>query len=86
MSGSNRQQTLKQMGGSSSTSSQPTGFNLRPGIRNYIYFVLAWSILSHLIVITGIWTIENSNADTVFTTLSIIFPGMGIVFLSILDN
>ncbi len=61
-------------------------FKLRPGIRNFIIFALAWSVVVNFIMITGIWEFTNDNADTVLTTLSVCFPLLGILFILILDN
>lgn len=86
MSGQNRQQTMKQQMQSSSSPSSSSGYKFPVGIRNFFYFAFVWSTVSNFLMITGIWTFSNDNADTVFVTLSVGIPLVAIAFLAILDN
>ncbi len=88
MSNNHRPPTMKEKmaRGGGSDVGHDGSFKLRPGIRNFLIFVLAWSVLSNFLMITGIWEFQNDNADTVFTTMSVCFPVLGILFILILDD
>lgn len=62
-------------------------FKLKRGILTLVIAALGWSIFSHLICIVGLWDyVGNGNtADSVLTTISIIFPSLVIAFLLALD-
>lgn len=84
----NRNPTLMEQTrtGKAAGSTASGGFKLKQGIRNFLLFVLGWSIFANLLMITGMWEFKNDTMDTVFITMSVLLPAMGILFILILDD
>lgn len=64
-------------------------FRLRPGIRNFILFALAYSVINQLMLLSGIWDwlfYGFSTVSVTFGTLSLVIPILAIVFIWILDH